>query len=290
MSVRDKDPVSGTDLTGHEWDGIKELDTPVPWAARWALRATIAVAILFWLLYPSFPFVSDYARGFLGYSSRAEVTEAVAKADKERAQSFAPFASDDIAALAADPTLEEQYRAPISKLYADNCAACHRNDLTGQTGFPNLTDAHWLWLGTPEEVEYTIRYGINTDNDDTRSAEMLAFGSDEILDKAQINDVTDYVLSLTGRSEDTEASTRGQVVFEENCVSCHGDDGRGGLEVGAPDLGDDQWIYGADREQIYQTIYAGRLGVMPAWAGRLTDEQIRMLTLYVLWAGDDGGS
>ena len=145
-------------------------------------------------------------------------------------------------------------------------------------------------MGTPEEVEYTIRYGINADNDDTRSAEMLAFGSDEILDKAQINDVTDYILSLTGRSEDVEASTRGQVVFEENCVSCHGDDGRGGLEIGAPDLGDDQWIYGADREQIYQTIYAGRLGVMPAWAGRLTDEQIRMLTLYVLWAGDDGGS
>ncbi|AXI48589.1 cytochrome-c oxidase, cbb3-type subunit III [Sulfitobacter sp. SK012] len=290
MSVKDKDPISGTDMTGHEWDGIKELDTPVPWAARWALWISIAVAVLFWVLYPSFPYATDYARGFLGYSSRTAVNEAVAAAEAERAENFAPFATDDIVALAADPTLEELYSAPISKLYADNCAACHRNDLAGQEGFPNLTDAHWLWSGAPEEIEYAIRYGINADNDDALVSQMLAFGADEILEKPEINDVTDFVMSLSGRGEDVAAVARGQIVYEDNCASCHGDDGRGGLEVGAPDLGDDQWIYGADREQIYQSIYAGRQGVMPAWDGRLTDEQIRMLTLYVLWAGEDGGS
>ena len=287
MAVREKDPVSGTELTGHEWDGIKEMDTPVPWASRWALWISIAVSVLFWVLYPSFPAVTGYAKGLLGYSSRAEVTAAVAEAESGREQAFAPFASEDIEALAADPSLEARYSSAISKLYADNCAACHTEDLQGQPGFPNLADAHWLWSGTPEEIEYTIRYGINALHDETRIAQMLAFGADGMIEKPQVKEVTEFVLSLSGQDHDAGLAEAGRVVFEDNCAACHGDGGRGGYENGAPDLGDGQWIYGGSREDIHRSVYHGRQGVMPAWEGRLSDAQIRMLTLYLLWNAED---
>ncbi|UWQ27778.1 cytochrome-c oxidase, cbb3-type subunit III [Leisingera sp. M523] len=287
MALREKDPVSGTDLTGHEWDGIKELDTPVPWAARWSLWGSIAVAAVFWVFYPSFPAVRDYAKGALGYSSRAEVTASLKEAEADREQAFSPFTSEDIEAMAADPSLEERYGAAISKLYADNCAACHTENLKGQPGFPNLADGHWLWSGSPEEIEYTIRYGINAAHDETRIAQMLAFGADGMIEKPQVKEVTEFVLSLSGQEHDAEAAEAGRAVFEENCAACHGEDGRGGYENGAPDLGDGHWIYGGGREDIYQSVYYGRQGVMPAWEGRLSDMQIRMLTLYLLWNGEN---
>ncbi|AUQ59326.1 putative cytochrome c oxidase cbb3-type, subunit III [Phaeobacter inhibens] len=287
MALREKDPVSGTDLTGHEWDGIKELDTPVPWAARWSLWGSIAAAAVFWVFYPSFPAVRDYAKGALGYSSRAEVMASLKEAEADREQAFSPFTSEDIEAMAADPSLEERYGAAISKLYADNCAACHTENLKGQPGFPDLADGHWLWSGSPEEIEYTIRYGINAAHDETRIAQMLAFGADGMIEKPQVKEVTEFVLSLSGQEHDAEAAEAGRAVFEENCAACHGEDGRGGYENGAPNLGDGHWIYGGGREDIYQSIYYGRQGVMPAWEGRLSDMQIRMLTLYLLWNGEN---
>ncbi|WP_282052603.1 cytochrome-c oxidase, cbb3-type subunit III [Phaeobacter inhibens] len=287
MALREKDPVSGTDLTGHEWDGIQELDTPVPWAARWSLWGSIAVAAVFWVFYPSFPAVRDYAKGALGYSSRAEVMASLKEAEADREQAFSPFTSEDIEAMAIDPSLEERYGAAISKLYADNCAACHTENLKGQPGFPNLADGHWLWSGSPEEIEYTIRYGINAAHDETRIAQMLAFGADGMIEKPQVKEVTEFVLSLSGQEHDAEAAEAGRAVFEENCAACHGEDGRGGYENGAPDLGDGHWIYGGGREDIYQSVYYGRQGVMPAWEGRLSDMQIRMLTLYLLWNGEN---
>lgn len=288
MALKEKDPFSGSDLTGHEWDGITELDTPVPWAARWALWVSIAIAAGYWVFYPSFPAVTDYAKGVLGYSSRLEVVSSLKAAEAERRQAFAPFQSGDIASLAEDPSLEARYGAAISKLYEDNCAACHTAELTGQEGFPNLTDTHWLWSGTADEIEYTIRYGINATHDETRLAQMLAFGADGMLEKPQVKDVVEFVLALSGQDHNARAAKAGAVVFEENCAACHGDDGRGGYENGAPDLGDDQWIYGGTRDDIYQSVYYGRQGVMPAWEGRLDDAQIRMLTLYLLWNAQDG--
>lgn len=287
MSMKEVDPVSGTELTEHEWDGIRELNTPVPWGAVWALRISIAISVVFWVFYPAFPYVSDFTRGVLGYSSREEVLDAVREADAQRANSFAVFETMDVAELAANPELEAQFSAPISTLYEDNCAACHRADLTGQVGFPNLTDQHWLWSGDPEEIEYTIRHGINAQDDDTRFSQMLAFGRDGMLDRAQISDVTEFVLSLSGQDHSAEAAMRGAEIFAADCASCHGDNGRGGLNIGAPDLGDNQWIYGGERSDITQSIYGGRQGVMPSWIGRLSESEIRMLTLYVLWASDE---
>jgi len=284
------DEPSGQQTTGHEWNGIKELNTPVPWPFRVSLWGTIAFSILFWILYPAWPFVTGYTKGLLGYSSRVAVTEAVEKGAATRAEAFSVFQNEDMEALAADPSLREKFEPAISVLYRDNCSACHGRDLTGQINFPNLTDDHWLWSGSPEEIEQTLQVGINSTHDDTRYAEMPAFGRDEMLEKPDINDVVEYVLSLSENDYDQSAAERGAVVFEDNCASCHNDLGVGGLENGAPSLADQVWIYGGDRKTLMETLRNGRAGHMPHWSDRLTAEEIRMLTLYVVWAGSENGS
>ena len=159
----------------------------------------------------------------------------------------------------------------------------------GQTGFPDLTDGHWLWSGTPEEIEYTLQVGINTTHDDTRYAEMPAFGRDELLEKPEIADVVEYVLQISGQDHVADAATRGAVVFDENCASCHADAGIGGEENGAPSLIDAAWVYGSDRAALNETLKYGRAGVMPFWSDRLSEAEIKQLTLYLIWAGQDHG-
>ncbi len=284
---REIDEPSGQFTTGHEWDGIKELSTPVPKSISLWLMLSIAVAVIMWLLYPTWPYVSGYTRGLLGYSSRVDVTEQIAQGQTMRAEAFAAIKDADIATLAQDPTLKDRYSDTFGVLFRDNCAACHGRDLTGQPSFPNLTDAHWLWSGTPEEIEYTLQHGINHSSDDTRYAEMPAFGRNEMLPKDDINDVVEYVLSLSQADHDPAAAERGTEIFADNCSSCHNDEGIGGMENGAPDLTDAAWLYGGGREDLHETLKYGRAGVMPGWSERLSPEEIKMLTLYVLWAGDD---
>jgi len=285
----ERDEISGRMTTGHEWNGIKELNTPIPRAFRAWLWSSIAVAGAMWVLYPAWPYVSDYSRGLIGYSSRAAVTEQVAEGAAERAEAFAIFETRDIGDLAGDPALKARFAPAISVLYRDNCAACHGSDLKGQPGFPNLTDGDWHWSGAPEEIEQTIRVGINGTHEETRYAQMPAFGRDGMLEKPDIADVAEYVLSLSGKDRDAEAAERGGTVFADNCASCHNDGGIGGLESGAPSLADDSWFYGGDRATILQTLQNGRAGVMPSWSGRLSDADIRKLALYVIWAGQDNG-
>jgi len=289
----ERDEISGQHTTGHEWNGIKELNTPMPKAFSIWLWMSIAVAVVLWVLYPSFPSVSSYAGGVLGYSSRATVTQNVTIGRAQRAEAFARFETMSVDQLAADTSLRAIYEDEIAVLYRDNCAVCHGRDAMGQTwgqtGFPNLTDDHWLWSGTAEEIEHTLQVGINSNHDETRYAEMPAFGRDELLDKAEIADVIDYVLSLSGQDHDISAADRGGVIFEDNCASCHGDGGIGGLENGAPNLTDGAWLYGGDAKAIGETLEYGRAGVMPHWSDRLTASEIRQLTLYVIWAGQTDG-
>ncbi|WP_299554694.1 cytochrome-c oxidase, cbb3-type subunit III [uncultured Tateyamaria sp.] len=281
------DEPSGQHTTGHEWDGLKELNTPVPLVFRISLWLTIAVSVITWVLYPSWPGITGYVKGVTGYSSRDRIAEAVADRQILRLEQMPEFASLDVTELANDPTLEAKYSDAIAVLYRDNCSACHGRDLKGQTNFPNLTDDHWLWSGTPEEIEYTLQYGINHTSDDTRWAEMPAFG-DGMLERPDIAAVVEYVLKISGSEHDTELANAGAVVFEENCASCHEAGGIGGMEIGAPSLVDDAWIYGGTRDVLTETLKHGRQGVMPGWSGRLTEEEIKKLTLYVLWAGEDG--
>lgn len=286
---REFDAPSGQNTTGHEWDGIKELNTPVPKSISIWLWLSIAVAALMWLLYPAWPYVSGYTKGIVGYSSRVDVTEKVAEGQSLRAEAFARVADNDIATLAKDATLRDRFGGTFGVLYRDNCAACHGRDLQGQSNFPNLTDDHWLWSGTPEEIEFTLQHGINHTSDDTRYAEMPAFGRNEMLESEAIDQVVEYVLSLSGSEHDTSAAKVGADVFAENCASCHNDGGIGGMENGAPSLTDTAWLYGGSRDELHETLENGRAGVMPGWSGRLTQKEIKMLTLYVIWAGQNEG-
>ncbi|CUK27518.1 Cytochrome c oxidase subunit III [Cognatishimia activa] len=281
------DEVSGQHTTGHEWNGIKELDTPMPKAFHIWLWGSIAVAALLWVLYPSFPGISNYLDGTLDYSSRLTVTHSVEEGQRHKADAFAAFETGDLESLAQDASLREIYEPSIAVLFRDNCAACHGRDAAGQGGFPNLLDDHWLWSGSLEEIEYTLQVGINTSHDDTRFAQMPAFGRNGLLEEDQIEDVIDFVLKISGQEHGAEAATRGADVFAENCSSCHGDDGRAGFENGAPDLTDATWLYGGDRATLAKTLNNGRAGVMPAWSERLTESEIRQLTLYVHWANQD---
>ncbi len=285
----ERDEISGQETTGHEWNGIKELNTPMPKAFHIWLWLSIAVSVLLWILYPSFPFIKSYAGGILGYSSRIAVTDDVAAGRAQRSEAFAPFETMSVDELAADPGLRDAYEDEIAVLYRDNCSACHGRNATGQTGFPNLTDDQWLWSGTPEEIEYTLQVGINSTHNDTRIAEMPAIGKDQWLEKGEIADVIDHVLLLSRQDHDPDAAARGAALFADNCASCHGDDGMGGLENGAPNLTDATWIYGGDRQSLHDTVNNGRAGVMPHWSDRLTEAEIRKLTLYIWWAGQDDG-
>ncbi|MCG8490529.1 MAG: cytochrome-c oxidase, cbb3-type subunit III [Sneathiellales bacterium] len=283
----ERDEVSGQNTTGHEWDGIKELDTPIPKTVILAYILTILYSVGYWILYPAWPYIDDFTRGLTNYSSRETVLVQLAEANSLQTDRNQHLLDRPINELAEDPSIRDQYETSTNVLYADNCAACHGQNLKGQKGFPDLTDASWLWSGTPEEIELTIQFGINSGHDEERFAEMAAFGRDNILDKDQISSVIEYILSLSGQDHDKKNASLGAPLFIENCATCHGEDGKGGPEVGAPDLTDRNWIYGGDSSSLRETIWNGRKGEMPAWDQRLTPTEIRKLALFVYWKSRD---
>lgn len=283
----EQDPHTKKNTTGHEWDGIKELDTPIPKLLTWSYILTIAFALLYWVLYPAFPGVSNFTRGLFDYSSRSAVMKDIAVATKTKEVHEAELLRKDLETLAQDASIKKKYMNSAAILYKDNCSVCHGTDLKGQTNFPNLSDQHWLWSGDLSEIETTIKYGINSGHDEERTAEMLGFGTSETLTASEINEVTQYVLSLSGKATDITIAKKGKTTFNEQCASCHGERGEGGLEVGAPSLSDKSWIYGGSQKAIKDTISKGRRGVMPAWEQRLRPLDIRKLTLYLKWKQDD---
>ena len=281
------DEVSGRSTTGHEWDGIKELDNPVPRPAIWAYVITTLIALGGWLLYPSVPLGTDFFRGLLGTTSRAKVLESVEEAQLVRLTGDTVLVEGDLYELAADPAIRSQTEAAARVLFDDNCAACHGRDLKGQTGFPNLVDGSWLFGDDLDEVEWTVRYGINAGHDETRYNEMPAFGRDGLLERPDIETVTEFVLSLSGAEHDFSLAKKGDEVFASECSGCHGDGGQG-VGIGAPDLTDPFWIYGGSRDAIFETLKNGRAGHMPSWETRLTDAEIRKLVLYLNWSRGNG--
>ncbi len=278
----ERDEVTGVETTGHEWDGIKELNNPLP---RWwvlVFYATIAFSVLWWILYPSWPTLTGYWKGVLGSNQRLDLDRRLEEARTAQARWLEKIAELDTAAVAADPELLAFAMRGGEVVFKENCAACHGLGGAGQFNFPSLADDDWLWGGTLEEIEYTIRHGIRFAEDpETRDSQMPAFGADEILDRQQIEDVVQYVLSLSGRVEDAAAAARGEEIFAEQCAACHGVDGRGVAEIGAPDLADGIWLYGGEPKDIRAQIAQPRHGVMPGWEGRLGDEFVKMVTIYV---------
>jgi cytochrome c oxidase cbb3-type subunit 3 len=277
----EKDAVSGQDTTGHEWDGIKELNTPLP---RWwlhVLYATIVFSVVYMVLYPAIPWLSGHTEGLLGHTDRKALEKSMTDLRARRAAYIDEIAKAPLDEIRARPELFKFAAAGGKSAFADNCAPCHAGGGAGRPGFPSLADDIWLWGGKLGDIEKTIRHGVRWDKDeDTRVSEMPRFGADQILAADQIEMLTTYVLSLSGGATG-ETDTAAAALYTENCASCHGPAGQGNRELGAPRLADAVWLYGGSREAVMRQIATPKHGVMPAWRGRLDDATIKMLTLYV---------
>ncbi len=287
MSVEKRDPHTGYMTTGHDWNGIEELNTPVPKVIYICLGLAFAFALGYWLLMPAFPLGLTYTKGFLGVSQHSLIDAALKQAQMDQQTVTDKIAALSVDEIRADAGLMHYVQQTAVPIFGDNCAACHGIDAKGGPGFPNLTDKAWLWGGDAEAVLETLRVGVNASHDDTRVSQMLAFGRDGMLDRASILNVVTYVQSLShADAGPLEAVAAGRDVFVANCVSCHGDKGTGNTELGAPDLTDSFWLYGGDRQSIFNTVYGGRTGVMPSWEARLSDVDRKILAAYVLDLGE----
>lgn len=276
---REIDQATGQEIKGHEWDGIAELDTPLPRWWLWTLYATIVWGVLYMIAYPAWPMITSATTGVLGYSSRAEVADSIIAQEQANAEIIARVANAEFSAIASDADMDSFAKAGGAAVFRTNCSQCHGAGAAGAKGYPNLIDDDWLWGAGPDQIAYTVRHGIRWDEDDeTRYSEMPAFGDDEILSTAEIGQVADYVLSLSGKAT---ATLQGAEIFADNCAACHGDGGEGMEDQGAPNLADAIWLYGSGRETVVETITHSRYGVMPAWSTRLTEAQIKQVAHYV---------
>jgi cytochrome c oxidase cbb3-type subunit III len=278
----DIDRISGTATTGHEWDGIKELNTPLP---RWwviTFYATILWAIGYWILYPAWPMLWSYSSGILHYSSRADVALELGNLEKIRGDKMVALGAAPLADIEKDPALLALARARGKTVFGDNCAPCHGSGGAGAKGYPNLNDDDWLWGGSLDQIIRTIEFGVRSGHPKAHESAMLAFGKTGVLKNPEIATVANYVRSLSGLpTSPSYDAAAGRKIFAGNCVACHGDAGKGNPELGAPDLTDKIWLYGSEEATIIETVTNGRAGVMPAWAGRLDPSTIKALAVYV---------
>ncbi|MCK5166285.1 MAG: cytochrome-c oxidase, cbb3-type subunit III [Rhodospirillaceae bacterium] len=281
MAEIEKDAVSGRETTGHEWDGIKELNTPLPRWWLYTFYVCILWAVGYWIVYPAWPTLSGYTKGVIGYSSRGELRKELAARDKSRTVWTDRFSALSVGGIAKDSELLNYAMAGGRVIFAENCAPCHGASGSGNASYPVLADDDWLWGGTVGDIYTTINYGIRSTHDDTRLGEMPNFGDEDMLAKAQISDVTEYVLSLSGNSSDRDAAMRGTEIFAEECSSCHGESAEGVQDMGAPRLSDGIWLYGNSKEKIMSQISTPKHGSMPAWNGRLDDISIKQVSIYV---------
>ena len=282
MATPEIDAVSRTATTGHQWDGIRELNTPLPRWWLWTFYATIAWAFVYWILFPAWPLVGGYTAGVLGYSSRTQVAAELAELRRLRGEKGAALEQASLAAIEADPALLAFAQAQGRAAFANNCAPCHGAGAAGATGYPNLNDDDWLWGGSLDAIWKTIAYGVRSGHPDAHESQMPAFGKAGLLKPEEIAVVANYVRSLSGLPVRPGADlAAGAKLFAANCASCHGDDGKGKQELGAPNLADRIWLYGSDEATIVEDITNGRGGVMPAWNGRLDPATIKALAVYV---------
>ncbi len=278
-----KKPVEKQEVetTGHEWDGIREYNNPMPRWWVWTFYATILWGIVYTILYPAWPISKDGATpGLLGWSTRANVAAEIDRFAEMNAELNAKLASVDLTALKDDPALANYAIQSGRAVFANSCSQCHGSGAAGSEGYPNLLDNDWLWGGDIETIRVSIAHGIRAAADDeTRLGDMPGWG--EVLEEPELAQVIEYTLSLAGRDYDTVLAEAGREVFADNCAACHGDNAEGMRELGAPSLTDAIWLFGSDRAAITETIVRGRAGVMPNWDDKLTESQIAAVAAYV---------
>ncbi len=295
MAERERDEVTGTETTGHEWDGIKELDTPLPRWWLWTFYATIIWGIGYTLAYPSWPGLNTNFKGFLGTTNRMELHRELKAVQQARAEKLAGLEKASLQDIMKNDDLRTFATRMGEAAFKVNCVQCHQAAGRGAYGYPNLQDDDWLWGGTLEAIHYTITHGVRYNpetNEETRQSEMPAFGRDQILEPAQIEAVTEYVLKLSGQEHDARKAEAGAKVYMEDagCNGCHGDKGEGNQELGAPRLNDQIWLFSGTREGIMKQVSEPQHGVMPAWKGKLDKATIKALTIYVYSLGGGVGS
>jgi cytochrome c oxidase cbb3-type subunit 3 len=280
MAARERDALTGTETTGHQWDDIKELNTPLPKWWLWVFYATIAWALVYSVAYPAWPWLSGYTKGLLGFSARGQFNERMAALEASRSQWTDRIAAASLQEINDDPELLQVATAGGKVVFNNNCAPCHGTGATGRPGgYPALVDDDWLWGGTLDDIHTTIQHGIrNATDPEARSSQMPAFGADGILTAAQIDAVADHVLALSGQGMD---NPEGAAIYAANCVACHGELGKGDPALGAPNLTDQIWLYGAGKQAIVSQITKPRQGVMPAWNNRLSEVEIKEAAVYV---------
>ncbi|PWJ22459.1 cytochrome-c oxidase, cbb3-type subunit III [Jannaschia seohaensis] len=282
MADRKIDPETGTETTGHDWDGIEELNTPLPRWWLWTFYGTIVWGVIYVILFPAWPLVNGATSGILGWSTRGDVaaeTERVALSNADMNDSLVAV---DLAALEENEDLHRFAVQAGASVFRTYCSQCHGAGAAGvqASGYPNLLDDDWLWGGTIEDIVYTVRHGIrNEDDPDARWSEMPAF--DGILSDEEITAVTHHVRSLSDLEHDAEAAAFGSDLYLDNCASCHGDNGLGDRFVGAPNLADAIWLRGGSQEAIEAQLRAPRHGVMPPWGERLGEAEVRAVSAYV---------
>jgi cytochrome c oxidase cbb3-type subunit 3 len=271
-----KDSAKEPKTTGHEWDGITEYDNPDPFWLRILFYAMLFFSLIYWILYPATP--AQYNRGALDWSEYKETERGLEGVRSIREQYLAEFDKANFDEILKDPKLLKFAIAGGRSAFNNNCAVCHGVGGGGQPGYPNLAAGMWLWGGKPDDIYTTIKHGIRSTDDETRQSQMAAFGKDKILTSEQIELLTDFVIGLHEGKKGSEEATK---LFSDNCATCHGPNGEGGREFGAPRLNTPIWLYDGDRETVRDVIYNGRSGVMPNWQGRLDDSTIRQLVIYV---------
>jgi len=278
---RDIDEVTGTDTTGHSWDGIKELNNPLPRWWLWTFYATIFWGIAYTIAYPAWPLISSATAGVLGYSTRAEVAQEITRFEEANSEISAQLASADLNMLNENPELLRYANSAGAAVFRNNCSQCHGSGAAGAVGYPNLLDDAWLWGGDFENIEYTVRHGIRNEEDwDARWSEMTAF--DDIFSNDEVDQVVQYVRQISGQSHDEALAGAGEGLFLDNCAACHGDNGMGNRDLGAPNLTDAVWLYGGSVDAIEETVRYSRFGVMPPWGPpRLTEAEVKAVTAYV---------
>ncbi|MCX2723602.1 cytochrome-c oxidase, cbb3-type subunit III [Roseibium salinum] len=276
------DQVSGVETTGHEWDGLKELNNPLPKWWLYLFYVTIVWAVIYWVLYPSWPLISSYTTGILGANQRAEAIAAYEEVIAGRSEFADKVVATPLEDIGKDQQLLQFALANGQAAFGDNCAPCHGGGGAGSEGYPNLQDDTWIWGGTLEDIHTSLQYGIRSDHDEARFGEMPAFGRDELLTGEEIDQVANFVASRVGlTAEEGVDLAAGQTLYADNCAACHGESLEGIQEVGAPSLMSANYLYGKSLADIKAQIDTPRNGVMPAWAGRLDPATIKSLTLYV---------
>ena len=280
MADKHIDEISGVETTGHEWDGIRELNNPLPRWWLWFFYGTIVWAIVYMILYPAWPLLTSATPGIWGYSSRAEVAAEIVAAKEAQGEMLQKIADSSVQEILADPQLAKFATSAGAAAFKVNCVQCHGSGAAGGAGYPNLNDDDWLWGGNIEQIHQTISHGIRFQDDaETRTSEMPAFG--DILKPDEIKQVAAYVVSLTEKPHNAALVEPGKQLFADNCASCHGQDAKGNREFGAPNLADAIWLKVRGEEQIIAQIRQPKHGVMPAWTARLGDTTVKELAVYI---------